>query len=302
MTDQTEREPSKEQRHIQSIEVGFRLIAVLEGSKVKLPLKVIAERAGMPASKAHLYMVSFTRLGLVTQDPVSTRYGLGPYAVQLGLAGLRQLDVLDIARGSAEDLQQRCGLSVFLSVWGNMGPTIVAKFDGDLEVPVAIRVGHVLPLLTSATGRVFLASLPRSLLDDVLLRSGSDVRNLPRVTEEAAAELASDGVTRSDSRVFDGFAALSSPIRDTAGAVAATLTLLGLRSRVDLDPHGALAADLRTTCAEVSRIMGYGGEGDRRDDEEAPKGDAGKSLSGGRFPKSKAPTASRKGRTKAAQA
>jgi DNA-binding IclR family transcriptional regulator len=299
MIDQTEPEPGKEQRHIQSIEVGFRLIAVLEGSKAKLPLKVIAERAGMPASKAHLYMVSFTRLGLVTQDPVSTRYGLGPYAVQLGLAGLRQLDVLDIARGPAEDLQQRCGLSVFISVWGNMGPTIVTKFDGELEVPVAIRVGHVLPLLASATGRVFLASLPRRLLNEALLRSGGDVKNLARVTEEAAAELASNGVTRSDSRVFDGFAALSSPIKDTTGEVAATLTLLGLRSRVNLDPHGALATDLRTTCTEVSRVMGYGGEEDRSGDKAVASGVSGKSSSRSRVPRNKAPTPGRKGRNTA---
>jgi DNA-binding IclR family transcriptional regulator len=301
MTDQTEPEPGKEQRHIQSIEVGFRLIAVLEGSRAKLPLKVIAERAGMPASKAHLYMVSFTRLGLVTQDPVSTRYGLGPYAIQLGLAGLRQLNVLDMARSPAEDLQQRCGLSVFLSVWGNMGPTIIAKFDGDLEVPVAIRVGHVLPLLASATGRVFLASLPHRLLNEALVRSGGEVKNLPRVTEEAAAELASNGVTRSDSRVFDGFAALSSPIRDTAGAVAATLTLLGLRSRVDLDPRGTLATDLRTTCTEVSRIMGYGGEEDRCGEEAAAKGNDDKSSSRSRVLKKKVPTSGQKGRTRAPQ-
>lgn len=296
MADQSEREVGREQRHIQSIEVGFRIIAVLEGSRAKLPLKVIAERAGMPPSKAHLYMVSFTRLGLVTQDPVSTRYGLGPYAVQLGLAGLRQLDVLDIARGPAEDLQQRCGLSVFLSVWGNMGPTIVAKFDGDLEVPVAIRVGHVLPLLTSATGRVFLASLPPPPLNDVVLRSGGDARNLPGATEEAVAELASSGVTRSDSRVFDGFAALSSPIRDTAGAVAATLTVLGLRSRVDLDPLGALATDLRTTCKEVSRIMGCGREGDRCSVDAAGRGNA-SSRSRGR--EDKTPTPRQKSRTEA---
>ncbi len=262
MPGRTGREPGREQRHIQSIEVGFRLITVLEAAKAKLPLKVVAERAGMPASKAHLYMVSFTRLGLVMQDPVSMRYGLGPYAVQLGLAGMRQLDVLDVARGPAEALQQRCGLSAFLSVWGNMGPTIVTRFDGDLEVPLLIRVGHVLPLLTSATGRVFLASLPRPGLEEVLLRLGGDVGTLPASIEAAAAELSADGVTRSDSRVFDGFAALSSPIRDNAGTVAATITLLGLRSRVDLDAEGALAVDLRGTCAAVGRSLGHGtGEG-----------------------------------------
>ena len=252
-------EPKREQRHIQSIEIGFRLIRALEESRTKMPLKAIAERAGMPASKAHLYMVSFMRLGLVVQDAATMRYGLGPYAVQLGLAGLRQLDVLDMAREPMEELQQGCGLSVFLSVWGNMGPTIVSKLDGDPDVPLLIRVGHVLPAMTSATGRVFLGLLPASAIAPVL--------KAVRVTDAAAAKLVAQaqkevcraGVAKSDGRVWEGFAALSAPILDNAGTVAATVTVLGLRTRVELDPAGSLAGSLKACCARISRAMGYEG-------------------------------------------
>src|ERR1700754_2999893 len=93
------------QRGIQSIEVGFRLIRVLEAAAGKLPLKTLSDLAEMPASNAHLYMVSFCRVGLAVQDPITLRYGLGPYAVQVGLAGLRHLEVTDIARGFLEELQ-----------------------------------------------------------------------------------------------------------------------------------------------------------------------------------------------------
>jgi hypothetical protein len=55
-------------------------------------LKDLAAAAGMSAAKAHRYLVSFQRLGLVTQDPRSTRYDLGPAALQLGLAALARLD------------------------------------------------------------------------------------------------------------------------------------------------------------------------------------------------------------------
>lgn len=250
-------EPVRDQRHIQSIEVGFRLISVLETAGAKLPLKVVAERAGMPASKAHLYMVSFIHLGLVVQDAVSMRYGLGPYAVQLGLAGLRQLDVLTLARGPMEQLQQDCGLSVYLSIWGNMGPTIVAKFDGELEVPMTIRVGHVLPLLTSATGRVFLAALPASSRSPVLERTAEPAAKLAPIVEQAKAELAHTGVAVSDSRVFDGFAALSAPVLDNSGVIAAAVTVIGLRSRVEIDPAGGLAAALKSICGDLSRSLGW---------------------------------------------
>ena len=250
-------EQKRGQRSIQSIEIGFRLISALESSRSKMPLKAIAERAGMPASKAHLYMVSFIRLGLVVQDPVTMRYGLGPYAVQLGLAGLRQLDVLDMARTPMEELQQASGLVVFLSVWGNMGPTIVAKFDGDPDVPLMIRVGYVLPTLTSATGRVFLGLLPAAAVESVLAAARSPRAAASKVVAEARQEVGRTGLAMSDGRVWDGFAAMSAPILDNAGGVAATITVLGLRARVDLDPAGKLASGLRSACAQVSAALGY---------------------------------------------
>lgn len=246
----------REQRHIQSIEVGFRLISVLEAARAKLPLKTIAERAGMPASKAHLYMVSFLRLGLVAQDPATMRYGLGPYAVQLGLAGLRQLDVVDLARGPMEKLQQSAGLSVHLSIWGNMGPTIIAKSDGELDVPMMIKVGYVLPLLTSATGRVFLALLPTTVLTPALHRIPASAGAVRATIEEAKSEMNRKGVATSDSRVFDGFAAVSAPIRDHAGSLAATMTLIGLRSHVPLDGVGTIVDGLKETCDRISTAMG----------------------------------------------
>ena len=39
----------------------------------------------MSAAKAHRYLVSFQRLGLVTQDSRTARYDLGPAALKLGL-------------------------------------------------------------------------------------------------------------------------------------------------------------------------------------------------------------------------
>lgn len=263
-------EPRRDQRHIQSIEVGFRLISVLEMARAKLPLKTIAERAGMPASKAHLYMVSFMRLGIVVQDPTSMRYGLGPYVVQLGLAGLRQLDVLDLARGPMEALQQRSGLSVYLSVWANMGPTIIARYDGELDVPMMIKVGHVLPLLTSATGRVFLALLPPGMLGPALRRASGSAAVAKTVVADAKREVGRNGVALSDSRVHQGFAAMSAPILDHDGAITASMTLIGLRAHVPLHADDAMVEDLRATCRHVSRALGY----EMPDDRTSPEDDA----------------------------
>eukprot|EP01036_Dinobryon_divergens_P045710 gene45710-61106_t len=57
---------------IQSVEVGFSLLEVLANAGDALMLRDLAARAGMSAAKAHRYLVSFQRLGLVVQDTGTT--------------------------------------------------------------------------------------------------------------------------------------------------------------------------------------------------------------------------------------
>ena len=77
---------ASDRQGIQSIEVGFRLLNVLAATNRPMMLRDIAKGAGMPAAKAHRYMVSFLRIGIVEQDSSSGRYDLGAYALELGLS------------------------------------------------------------------------------------------------------------------------------------------------------------------------------------------------------------------------
>lgn len=245
------------QRRIQSIEVGFRLIRVLEQAGTKLPLKDLAARASMVPSKAHLYIVSFVQLGLIVQDPLTTRYGLGPYAVHLGLAGIRQLDVVEVAREPMEELEERTGVAVYLSIWGNRGPTIVIKLDKALKAPISIRVGYVLPLMATATGRVFLAHLPKSETAPVLKYEGPIALDLRARAKKSIESVRRYGVAFSDGRHYQGLSALSAPVLDHAGSLAASITLLGFQQHMDLDPSGPMAKALRATAQAISASLGF---------------------------------------------
>lgn len=66
---------------VQSLEVGMSLLKAMVAGQQAMMLKDIAAAADMPASKAHRYLVSLIRSGLVEQDPLSSRYTLGPFAL-----------------------------------------------------------------------------------------------------------------------------------------------------------------------------------------------------------------------------
>ena len=106
-------------RRVQSIEVGFRVLRVLRMADGALPLREIAARAAMPPSKVHLYLVSFVREGMAYQDVQNGYYGLGPFAIQLGLAAIGQLDEAArfymAARGIDPDTARRLLIRAFLA-------------------------------------------------------------------------------------------------------------------------------------------------------------------------------------------
>src|SRR5580765_977754 len=109
------------QRGIQSIEVGGQLLLALASHGRPMALKDLAREARMPAAKAHPYLVSFGRIGLIEQDPESGRYLLGPLSLQLGLISLQQANPVHVATPLMGDLARRIGQTVALAVWGSRG-------------------------------------------------------------------------------------------------------------------------------------------------------------------------------------
>src|SRR6201995_842841 len=174
---------------IQSIEVGFRLLDVLTNEPRAMMLRDLAQRAGMSPAKAHRYLVSFQRLGLASQDPVSGRYELGGFALQMGLARLARGDGVKLARIAVAELRDRMDMTVGIAVWGNQGPTVVHWMESSYPAKASLKLGDVMPMLSSATGLLFAAYLPSGKTAAMLERELTDSRRsayhgAPRTRED----------------------------------------------------------------------------------------------------------------------
>lgn len=245
-----------DRRGIQSIEIGFALIRELSKAQGKVPLKALAASAGMSPSKAHLYLVSFVRLGLVVQDPVTARYGLGPSAIRLGIAAINQLNVVDVAHKHLETFLEATGASVSLSIWGNRGPTIIFRLDGTLPVPLSVRVGFVLPLLSTATGRIFMTYLREREWRGIANAEEAMVPGrLARVLKEVESSR-NVGIALTDGETHEGFFGVSAPVFSSDNTLCAAITALGLSAHVDLRPDGPVALAIRDAAHRISRDLG----------------------------------------------
>ena len=256
----------KEQRSVQSIEIGGRLLLALAERSSPMTLKDLAAQAGLPASRAHPYLVSFGRLRLIEQDAVTGRYALGAAALQVGLSCLHQLDPLKVATPVAEALALAIDQTVAIAVWANFGPTIVRYIESSQPLHVSMRMGTVMSILGTATGRAFAATLPRQQLEQAMQGAlGDDPRRLDRsavkdVTQEIQAiqaELRQHGVVRATGRPIPGVNAFSAAAFDHEGKAVLVITALGHEDNFPTDWDSDVARAVRQAAADVSLRLGY---------------------------------------------
>lgn len=256
-------------RGIQSIETGFNILEVLRAAGGPIPLRTIAARCEMPVANVHNYLVSFQNVGVVVQESDTGFYGLGHYAIKLGTAALQQFDVHKVARPAMAELGAETGHSVFLGVWGNKGPTIVYRVECAQRPPLwELRVGSVLPLLTSALGRNFLAHLPEHMTADLIKEelgkqkrnsdtSKSDIPHTLAQVQELRAAIRELGFSCCRGTFLPDVTTLSAPVFDQFGAIIAGMTIMGPVADLSCDPDSEAVRLLKKYSAQVSSAAGW---------------------------------------------
>jgi DNA-binding IclR family transcriptional regulator len=255
----------KRSKGIQSVEQGYKLLQCLERAGQPLPLKELARGAGMSPSTAHFYLASYIRTGLVVQAVSGGHYDLGPAALRLGLAALARLDIVRRAREAMFELHEQIEGAILLTVWGNLGPTVVYHLEGAHRSPLEGRVGTVLPMLSSAgcafisyfpskeRAAIIAAELSRPLVfTSTRLKSRKEVDRILHAVRRY-------GVARIPGLYGQGYAAASAPVFDHEGTVRVVLTVLVDRKHTDLRLGGStVQALLNATQRVTADIGGHG--------------------------------------------
>jgi DNA-binding IclR family transcriptional regulator len=251
---------SEEAGGVQAAETGTRVLEALTELGPAPMLKTIAERAGMPPAKAHRYLTSFVRTGLASRDPYSGRYTLGPLSLRMGLIALRRLDIIKVASSALLPLHEKLQHSVFLAVWGTHGATIVRTEETDDPVVIRAKAGSVMPLLPSATGRVFGAYLPTSETKQIIAR---ELKQNPKWLgsypdpDSLFKDVRSRGLSRTIGDLNQGIHAISAPIFDHDENLAGAITALGVVGAFDADWDGPTAAAVRLSADIASSELGF---------------------------------------------
>lgn len=253
----------RESKHgVQSLEVGAGVLrAVVDGHR-SMMLKEIAAAADIPASKAHRYLVSLIRSGLIEQDPATSRYSLGPFALNIGLVAIDRLDRIRLGLAAISDLRDEINETTAIAVWGDYGPVIVRWERPQRPITVNVVTGASLRLLSTASGRVFAAWLPRSQTEVQIakeLETESNVSGFQTRGEVDAmlAKVRVDGVAPvSRHYLFKGVEAIAAPVFNFKNEISMSMVVVGVHGLFEMGEGSQVAEKLKAAADALSWRLG----------------------------------------------
>lgn len=193
-----------------------------------VPLARVCEGVGFGKSKGFTVLATLASHGLVSKDPVTKCYSLGPGVLELSQAFLDNASFRRAAGPVLSALAAETSSTALLGLVSAGRLTIVAKEDAATGIGVTIRIGHRYPLDWGAHGK--------------LLAEGANGGGF-------GVDLG--GMQR-------GINAVAAPIEGGDGAVVACVLVVGTFSAEESPRMGALAMEGAKKLKASLRFSGGG--------------------------------------------
>ncbi len=222
---------NKDQTHdrrssVQAVDVAARVLQAMCDLRRPAQLKEISEIAGLQTAKAHRYLTSLVASGLASQQSASGLYRLGPMALRLGVATISANDLVNRASEALRELCIEYQTSGHLSIWGERGPVIIRNEHGGPPIISTMGLGAILPLLRSATGRTYLAYLPRATTEAILSQELESHDLDAAEIETLCIQIRERGYADIQGGLVPGLFAVTFPVFGIDGSLQCTLTFI----------------------------------------------------------------------------
>lgn len=214
---------------VQSLARGLRVIEVFDASRPRQTLSEVARVADLTRATARRFLRTLADLGYVGTD--GTSFWLTPRVLDLGYSYLSSMPLPEIAQPHLEKLSSAVGESSSVSILDSSDVVYVSRVQVRRIMTVGITIGTRFPAHTTSMGRVLLAGLSSSDLDDYFAHTPLEVEGAAfRVPDEETLRQRIDAVARKgyalvDQELEPGLRSLAAPIRDAEGRVVAAVNL-----------------------------------------------------------------------------
>lgn len=253
-----------------SIMKSIHVLGTLRSLTGGASARQLASLADLPRSTVQRILTTLSMTGMVTQDPATQKYKIGPRALLIGLGYNSGLTLITEARPEMISLRDLTSETVGLSVAVDDTRVFLEEVQSTEELRFAPELGKLYPLWSGANGRVLMSNLTEDRVEEVLanrqfdgavdhaLSAGEIKRLLAEFTRRGYAMAFNEAIANVNS--------IAMPIRDASGSVAAALSISGPSQRFTVEKMNSALDPLYVATENITaRLGGAPGRGIRRD-------------------------------------
>jgi DNA-binding IclR family transcriptional regulator len=220
----------------------------------------IARALDMPKAAVHRVLSSLRTRDIVSIDPETHRYALGPAMITLGLAALNGIEIRHRAQRELSGLSEATQETATLSIRVGDSRMYLDQVTPRRAVLMSVSLGVLYPLHAGSSSKAFLAFLPDDEIDAYL---AGTLERVTEATEVDAARILEDlrrirarGFAESVGERQPGAASVAAPILEQGGTPVAVLSVCGPANRFPAERDAAVRALLAVT-TRLSAENGY---------------------------------------------
>jgi DNA-binding IclR family transcriptional regulator len=202
------------------------LLDLLGRSEQPMRLAELARAVGGGRATVYQKLVTLLQAGWIEQTAQGA-YRLSLHAARIGEAALRQANLGERSRLILEELVAEAGETASLAVINGIRAELVQRVEAEVVVRVERRVGTLLSLDQSASGRV-LTAFATDAARQALQRKGAVL-----APSSALRDVRRKGYAFSTGRDVPGVKSVAVPVLDAAGSCLYALSVVAPVSRFD---------------------------------------------------------------------
>jgi DNA-binding IclR family transcriptional regulator len=240
-----------------ALEKGLDILELLSQQQTGLTRRDIADHLGRSVSEVFRMIEVLTRRSYLVQTGDTYVLGMRLFELAHEFPPMSRLlkEALPRMEGLAKTVNQSCHLTVL----NGLRQIVVAQVDTPDGMGFSIKIGTMLDLFKSASGRVLLAFQAEEEVQRLISLAEPGTAAAERMSAfRAIAKVAAQGFAFMRSNQFSGLEAISYPVLDLRGHATAALTIPYVR-RLD-EPTRMSAADaqaaLASTVADLNAALG----------------------------------------------
>lgn len=242
---------------------AMEILKCFTAKKTEWTANEIAVRLDMNRTTVYRILNTLSTGGFVQFSPASGKYSLGTTMLGLGIAFYNNMDIRSAAGEVLKNLAAKTKESVQLTIWHNDRVTVLDQWESPHEIKVSVPIGASLPAFCTATGKIFLASLPEDEIDRYLaehnLKKFTDKTNIKsEVLKEELKKIKKELIAFDFEEYVTGMIGCAVPVFSYDRKTIASIAVLGPNNRMGtiIDKIALMTMEAGS---RISGTMGYTG-------------------------------------------